>query len=383
MAIKSAIYGLLGATAFAAITAGTAQAGSCGGVGNCDTGTVYTQSLYGADYGPTTVRGGTPYDRFSSINFQRAPHVEIMRIHGLSGPVGLDDAPHGNTGGCFGHAEGYCRGGHAAPAPLKVEMFGQPGLPVMPAPVLPAPVFAAPVALAPLPTERVVAVGGGFDPSKFAPRTYGDLSITPGIVHAPTSIVDRDPGRAQAALDQIAPGSVTPALSGVPIRHGVPYAAPYRLDPVPNAVPADAPPAGVVPWYNPGAPRIAASFGAPVMSGSVVNVPAPGLALAGAPMLGGTVPTGLPGAAGAPVLQADGTYASQVGVDGTYWEKVSGVTMFGDTVATSVICKRKLPTQTVNPVVGVPYPVPTPVPGPVVDVCDTHPLKHYEGRARY
>ena len=56
-----------------------------------------------------------------------------------------------------------------------------------------------------------------------------------------------------------------------------------------------------------------------------------------------------------------GNYASSVGQDGSYWEKVSGPTSFGSTVATSVICKRQLPSRVVNPVVGVPVPVPTPV----------------------
>jgi hypothetical protein len=67
----------------------------------------------------------------------------------------------------------------------------------------------------------------------------------------------------------------------------------------------------------------------------------------------------------APVLQQSGpmagNYASSVGRDGTYWEKVSGPTTFGSTVATSVICKRQLPSRVVNPVIGVPVPVPTPV----------------------
>ena len=68
----------------------------------------------------------------------------------------------------------------------------------------------------------------------------------------------------------------------------------------------------------------------------------------------------------APVLQQTGplagSYASNVSADGSYWEKVSGPTAFGSTIATQVICKRKLPTRVVNPVVGVPVPVPVAVP---------------------
>jgi len=83
------------------------------------------------------------------------------------------------------------------------------------------------------------------------------------------------------------------------------------------------------------------------------------------PMMGGQ--------ATAPVLTQNGTYASNVGADGSYWEKVSGPTAFGDTIATQVICKRKLPTQVVNPVVNVPYAVPTPV------YCGPTPHKPHHG----
>ena len=362
MAMKSALLGLAGAGALVVASAGLASAG-CGGVGNCDTGSVHSTPFHAPDYGPSTVRSGTPYDYMSSIRFQRAPHVSVTRIHG-QGPVpGLKDAPHGGVGGCFDHATGYCYANSSKP--VSVELFGAPAPAFQAPPVMARPVFAAPA----LPRKRVVAVGKASPPSAFIPRQYGSTAITPGIVHAPTSIVDRDPGRAQAALDRIAPGSVTPALSGVPIRHGQPYAAPYRLDPVPFAVPADAAPRGVVPGAMPaGIPAV------PPGPRSIPIMPAPGFA---APAMPG-LPTGL---AGAPVAQADGTYASRVGADGTYWEKVSGPTMLGSTVATSVICKRKLPTRTVTPQVGVPFPVPVPVPGPVVDACEGLPghLHRYEG----
>ena len=82
------------------------------------------------------------------------------------------------------------------------------------------------------------------------------------------------------------------------------------------------------------------------------------------------------GQAGAPVLQQSGpmagSYGSTVGADGTYWEKVSGPTAMGDTIATSIICKRKLPTRVVNPIVNVPVPVPVAVP----HGCETAPVKH-------
>ena len=409
MAIKSALLGLAGAGAL--IAAGTAPAAAgCAGVGNCDQGSVHSPAPWNSGFGPTTVHTGTPYDFMSSIRYQRAPHVEVTRIHGLGPVAGLKDTPRGNSGGCNAHATGYCYG-HAG-KPVSVELFNTPAPqpapvfqpPVMQAPAVRAPVIQAPLFTpAPVPQERVVAVGRAAHPSEFIPRTYGSLDITPGIVHAPTSIVDRDPHRAQAALDRIAPGSVTPALSGVPIRHGVPYAAPYRLDPVPFAIPADRAPTGVVPGaYGQVNPSFGARPGAsaptvipgpaslpsmpvpsfatpsvPVMQNSFVSAPAPQLpVLAG----GASIPTGFPGAAGAPVPQADGTFASRVGADGTYWEQVSGVTALGNTVATSVICKRALPVQTVNPQVGVPFPVPV----PVADNCAIpHDVRPYEARGRY
>jgi len=70
----------------------------------------------------------------------------------------------------------------------------------------------------------------------------------------------------------------------------------------------------------------------------------------------------------APVAAGNGIYASNVAADGTYWEKTSGLTMLGNTVATQIICKRQLPRQVVNPVVNVPIPVPTRVVNPIVRV---------------
>jgi hypothetical protein len=343
MAIKSALYSLVSASALIVLSASTAVAG-CGGVGNCDAGSVQSAPIHAPDYGPVTVRTGTPYDYMSSIRYQRAPHVQITRIHG-QGPVpGLQDRPFGASGGCHDHATAYCTGGQGKP--VNVQFYGQPQFQA-PVPVMQAPVMQAPILTAPVQTERVVAIGKGYDPSKFTPRIYGDLSVTPGIAHVPTSIVDRNPVNAQAVLDRVAPGNVTPAVAGVlPVRGGMMPAAPMMRAPMMAPTPA--------PVFVPPVPRQIA----PVM----VNQ----------------------GLAGAPVAQGNGTYASQVGADGTYWEKVSGVTRMGNTIATSVICKRKLPTQVVNPVIGVPVPVPTPVPGPVVDSC-TLPghLAPYEAGRRF
>jgi len=57
--------------------------------------------------------------------------------------------------------------------------------------------------------------------------------------------------------------------------------------------------------------------------------------------------------------------STPVAADGTYWEKVSGPTLFGNTLATQVICKRQAPVrpvqiqrQVVRPVIPVPVAVP-------------------------
>jgi len=156
--------------------------------------------------------------------------------------------------------------------------------------------------------------GQGYNPSNFQPRQYGDNTFTPGIAHIPTSIVDRSPVNAQTILNS---GRTVP-------------------QPVVSA---------------------------PNFSGSsLVTLPrtmSPSFSSA-APSFG-PLPS-------APVSVGNGTFASNVAPDGTYWEKTSGVTTFGNTIATQVICKRQLPRQTVNPVVNIPVPVPTRVVNPVIGV---------------
>ena len=110
----------------------------------------------------------------------------------------------------------------------------------------------------------------------------------------------------------------------------------------------------------------APAMGRVTLPGTYASAPAMGMSMS-APMMGAQ--------ATAPVLTSNGTYASNVGADGTYWEKTSGPTFFGDTLATQVICKRQLPTQVVNPVVNVPYAVPT----PVATTCGPEPHAMHQG----
>lgn len=230
MAIKSALWRISGAVALISLSTTPALAGGpCGGI-PCDLGTVAQPSLP-ADQGPVTISSHTPYDYFDTVHFQRAPHVSITRVHSLPPTVALSDAPVGFTKGCNPNSTVYCRQS-AKPASAKPAYRPiQP--PAAPRPVIRQPISHAPIVHRPAQPSRVVAVGRGYDASKFTPRVYGDpYTITPGTAHVPTSIVDRDPYRAQAVLDS-GPGGITPALLGVPIRPYIPprlpigYPAPY------------------------------------------------------------------------------------------------------------------------------------------------------------
>ena len=174
------------------------------------------------------------------------------------------------------------------------------------APVVSAPVVSAPVYTAPAPTLRSWT-GQGFNPANFQSRQYGDSTFTPGIAHIPTSIVDRSPVNAQTVLNS---GRTIPQ----------PVVSPSR--------------------YSSASLARVNNFAA----GSIAAQPS------------------------TPLAVGNGTFASNVAPDGTYWEKTSGLTTFGDTVATQVICKRQLPRQVVNPVVQIPVAVPTRVVNPVVPV---------------
>ncbi|MEP3888962.1 MAG: hypothetical protein ABJN69_00765 [Hellea sp.] len=340
MRIKFSVLAAVSSLSLAAL-ATPAFAGGCGnGAPNCNVG-VNVIAPAPAQFGPMTVNTNHPMGHLRQVNFQRSPNVSITRIHGMASSADLSDAPSGFTGGCFPTSTHYCRSD--AGTPVNVQMNPTPvnAGPVIAPPYVPA----APVYTAPAQPLRTF-VGQGYDPSKFAPRQYGDNTFTPGIAHVPTSYVDRSPANAQAALNSgravqqpLANGGMTPAYGQtMPLMSGMGgYSAPaQRVVTLPDTM------VNGMGGYS--APRMGPMMGAPSM-------PVP---MMPAPMMGGR--------ATAPVLTQNGTYASNVGADGTYWEKTSGPTMFGDTMATQVICKRKLPTQVVNPVVNVPYPVPTAIP---------------------
>ncbi|MGJ8560107.1 MAG: hypothetical protein ACSHX3_07715 [Litorimonas sp.] len=365
MAIKTALLSVGGTVAIFGLLSGSAFAGGpsyCGSNPGCDTGVAYLPSPTGYS-GPTTIENRTPYDFLDSVHFQRSPHVSITRVHSLDPTVGLADSPVGFTQGCHPQSTTYCRSGHQANATTTVSATPTQRQ----APIVQAPVVRAPIMHAPAPVtmpSRVVATGGGFDQTKFTPRIYGDpYTITPGIAYLPTSIVDRNPYRAQAVLDS-GPGGITPALTGMPIGP-LPTPRPYNWAAPETAMMAPRPPVMMRPTIQPRmmqAPRVQA----PMMQAPMGQ----------RPMMHPSIPTGHPGAAGAPYQLSNGRYGSTVGADGTYWEKVSGPTQFGNTVASQVICKRRLPHPTPTP-----YPVPQPMPPVTCNAQARHPGRHYGGQS--
>ncbi len=301
---KAAILGGLSVS----LLSTSAFAGGCvtGPTGPVCTPGVVTHQGSAPTMDPVHVFSQSPMGHLKTVQYLGTPSVNITRIHGLPNAPQLSDAPSGFTGGCMPESTGYCRERVApvsAPAPVMA-----PPAPVMAAP---APVIAPP---APQITERVVAIGGGYDPSKFIPRTYGSNELTPGIAHIPTSIVDRSVENAMAVLNT---GKTQPQ----PIASGGIVPTPSMVSSVKMSPPA------------------------PVMSGNVMSGNVIG-------MVSNTVT----------MAPETNVYPGSMSADGTYYEKVSGPTMVGGMQATQVICRRQAPKVNVqSPVVGVPTPVPTPV----------------------
>lgn len=325
---------------------GVAQAGSSCARPDCQLGVKYIPGN-APQFGPMTVSSTQPMGHLRTVNFQRAPHVNIMRVHGLRPTAALSDAPSAFSQGCHPVSTRYCRqDGDAVNAVVAPPVTtAQPPVmqaPIMPRPVVQAPILRAPIVRAPMvqaPAPRLRSyTGQGFDPSKFTPRQYGENTFTPGIAHIPTSIVDRSPENADRALNS---GRTIPqpiANGGVAPRPSMMTSSMMTSSSMGNVMMRPAP---SVPMARPIMPR--AMISAPIMQG---------------PVMAASMAAPMSVRPGAPVLQANGTYASSVAPNGTYWEKVSGPTQIGGTLATQVICKRQLPQQMARPIVGVPTPVP-------------------------
>ena len=360
--ISKALLGVLSA----GLLAVPAFAGNCFG-GSCET-PVHVLPSYAPEFGPMTIRNENPLGHLRSVNFQRAPNVSITRIHSLGPTASLSDAPSSFTGGCHPSSTTYCRQNagvsgltqplapifqaptfQAAPA-LQAPFFQAPVFqaPVFQAPVPQAPVIQAPVIQAPA-APVVVRTGGGYDASKFAARTYGDAALVPGVAYLPTSRVVRDTTAAQQVLDS---GQTRPQDVVVPGTGTAPHLGMIAQT------------SGIQQTFGTtqfnGGQFTGGQFSGSQFSGGQFS----GTQFGGGGFVLAPTRRGPSfGQPGAPILQQSGplagSYGSSVAADGTYWEKVSGPTSFGNTQATQVLCKRQLPQQTVHPMIGVPVPVAT------------------------
>ena len=349
-------------------------AGDCLSGPDCRPGVVVTPSQ--AHFDDVLVSIKQPMGHLRSVDYRRSPHVSVTRIHGQGEVPHESDFPSSFSGGCHPESLTYCKAGGVAPAPAPVAApipapVAQPFVapPVFAAPVHARPVVAAP-APAPVPTLRQWTASYDDNPARFTPRQYGSLDFVPGIAHVPSSWVDRDPGRAQAALNASGGGVAPGPQSGL---QRIPDDTPGPLMPIGQLQgPAPVQPGSIVQpgpaSHGPtrevfvGQQVVSQQVSAPVQFAAPLQTPAVQAPVMAQPIFNAPAFNApVPGRAGPPLEVAPGVYGSSVGADGTYWEKVSGPTMMGDTVATQVICKRALPTQTVNPVVGVPVPVPYPV----------------------
>jgi len=370
-----------------ALLAVPAQAGHyCGPMDqNCSTNVVVSSSP--AHFDDMLVSVDQPMGHLRSIDYRRSPHVSITRIHGMGQTADLSDHPSAFTGTCAPESTQYCRAGsHSTPQPhveMSAPVIAAPMIaaPVA-APVYRAPVMAAPIVAQPQPVLRQWTASYDDNPARFTPRQYGSLDFVPGIAHVPSSWVDRDPARAQAALNASGAGGIAPGpqigLSRIP--DGTPgpmipitqFMGPRPVQPGSIVQPGPAsmsPPQTVITraivpsgQVMPMPPLPAPVMPAPIMPAPIAQAPIVQAPVMSAPVAQAPMPVGgFPATPPAPVKTSNGLYASGVAADGTYWEKVSGPTRFGDTIATQVICKRALPTETINPVVGVPTPVPYPV----------------------
>lgn len=58
---------------------------------------------------PVVVHTSHPMGHLRTIQYYGAPHVNIMRVHGLPPTVNLNDVPTSFTGGCHPNSTQYCR----------------------------------------------------------------------------------------------------------------------------------------------------------------------------------------------------------------------------------------------------------------------------------
>lgn len=268
---------------------------------NCKAG-VINHGVAADPLAPVNSYSTAPYGYLKTVEYKNTPNVNVMRVRNQAPMAALNDVPTGFTGGCNPASTGYCRAGGAMPPMPQVRPMPMPQMRA-PVQMMGVPVMHAPVA----PVQ--VRTGKGYNPANFAPRHYGDNTLTPGVAHIPTSIVDRSPITHIGGVPQQQVSSVT-TVNGT---YGPGFNGPRPAQPIM------------------GAPR-------PQMGGNVIG------------------------------HVSGGSYTYRTPGTPDYWEKTSGATVVDGLPATQVVCRRAgTPgtTHTVNvsrPVIGVPRPVPTPVP---------------------
>lgn len=310
MSMKSAFWGLISVAALMGSGSVTAQAGQpypappCAGPGPCDYG-IHVLPSRPVHQGPVTVQHRTAFDHYKSIQFQQAPHVSILRVHGRPQTVGLSDAPSGFTGGCSPSSTRYCRSEadqtdhvidvpsptpHPVPAPQPLPLpkpypVPKPSPIVRPVP-LPRPI--------PAPCQPVHGPCGPQGVHPFAMSGASATTSTPSVVTIPAPMTS---SMSSQTVPSVPPHMVSGSVIAAPLPTGSGY------------------------------PQLA---GGPVLSGPTLS--------------------------SGPI--ASGTGASRYGIqpDGTYWEKVSGPTTVGGLTATEILCKRQVPGHGTSPVCRTPAP---------------------------
>ncbi|RKQ69361.1 hypothetical protein DES40_2161 [Litorimonas taeanensis] len=159
-----------------------ASAGGCAGP-DCVLGMQYIPGN-APRFDSMTVATPQPMGHLKSINFQRAPHVSIMRVHGLGPNVELSDGPTGFTEGCHPTSTRYCR--------QDVNTTVHAPAPIMHAPAAPAPLYrpAPPQSYTPQPMMNSGTSYSGTSTSGYwekvsGPRTIDGMMATQVICRRP------------------------------------------------------------------------------------------------------------------------------------------------------------------------------------------------------
>ena len=262
-------------------------------------------------YGTQNCDPGVVYNASGAPSFDPLSVNINQPLHGLRS-VHIHSAPQVSITRLYGQQtlaslgdrpSGFQGGCHPTTTQYCRSDAGVPVNVALSRPQVQAPVIAAPVSVvSPIVTPQV-RFGSGYNPAAFQSRQYGENVFTPGIAHVPTSYVDRSPHTAERLLRS-----------------------------------------GLTRSYNTASYNSSSFSAASPYAGGSVQITQPSFSTHT------TVPTG---------------NTTPIEADGRYWEQVSGPTLFGDTLATQVVCRRQAPVaqpiqvqrQIIRPVIAAPAPV--------------------------